>query len=159
MTTIFTIGYGNRNLHTFIDLLKENQIKTLVDVRSYPYSRFNPNYNKKSLQLLLKDINIEYLYMGDTLGGKPKDKNLYINDKLHYQTVNSAPIYKVAISELIKLSENINTCIMCCELNPDHCHRKNLIAETLIEQNISVTHINEKGLLFPHIKSSILGLF
>lgn len=68
MTKIYTIGYGNRNLNTFINLLKEYEITYLIDVRSYPNSRFNANFNRSTISIILKNIGIKYLFMGDSLG-------------------------------------------------------------------------------------------
>ncbi len=159
MTNIFTIGYGNRSINMFTNLLSEYGITSLIDVRSNPCSRFNPHYNKKHLQEILQSIEIEYLYMGDSLGGKPKDSKLYINGKLNYEIVNTLPIYKEALQKLIELSDDKNICLMCCELNPNDCHRKNLIGETLSSNNILINHINERGLISIHSNLKRLDLF
>lgn len=159
MTTLFTIGYGNRSVNTFINLLSEYEIEILIDVRSFPYSRFNPSYNRKALQGVLQCTGVEYHYKGDALGGKPKDETLYINGKLNYYAIGNTSIYKAAINELLELAEGKNICLMCSELNPDNCHRKNLIGETLVKQNVSVRHINERGLLSAHPNFLTLDLF
>lgn len=159
MTDIFTIGYGNRSVNTFTNLLTQYGIVTLIDVRSNPRSRFNPSYNMKSLQIILQSIGIEYLYMGAILGGKPKDQNLYKNGKLDYETVNSLSTYKAALNQVIELAEYRSVCLCCCELNPNNCHRKNLIADSLSKSNIIINHINERGLISPHSNFRSLNLF
>jgi uncharacterized protein (DUF488 family) len=71
--TIYTIGHSNKQPNEFIDLLKNNSIKLLIDVRSQPYSQYNPQFNKNSLMKTLSDNEINYLFLGNCLGGRPKD--------------------------------------------------------------------------------------
>jgi uncharacterized protein (DUF488 family) len=145
MSKIYTIGYGNRSINLFINLLNEHNITTLIDVRCKPYSRFNKAFSKNPLAYTLESLGIRYLYMGDTLGGKPQNKSLFINDKINYEAINLLDSYQTSISEIIAVSENENICLMCCELNPEQCHRKTLIGETLLNKNIQVMHINKNG--------------
>ena len=159
MNTIFTIGYGNRNIDTFISLLENYKINIVVDVRSYPISRFNSNFNKKRLENNLCNSRIDYLYKGSELGGKPANQDFFLNGTLNYQSVGKLPAYKAAINDLIQIAENKNICLMCCELLPHSCHRKNLIGETLTKLNVRVLHINERGLIESQSKLSQLDLF
>ena len=159
MTDIFTIGYGNRSINTFTNLLTQYGIATLIDVRSNPRSRFNPNYNMKSLKTILQSIGIEYLYMGEILGRKPRDEKLYKNGKLDYEAVNSLSTYKAALHQLIELAENRSICLCCCELNPNICHRKTLIGDSLSKSSIIINHINERGLISVHSTFRSLDLF
>ena len=66
---VYTIGHSNRNISDFIYILRKFNIELLVDIRTYPYSKFASDYNKEILFRSLKGNNIEYLYRGDTLGG------------------------------------------------------------------------------------------
>src|SRR5687767_2197191 len=136
MAKIFTIGYGNRKIDTFSNLLIEYDIRILVDVRSNPFTRFDQNFNKNQLAFILKSIGIEYLYRGDVMGGKPTNPIFYTNTKLDYFLINDSESYKAALKELVEFSAINNTCLMCCELNPNNCHRKNLIGETLAGRGI-----------------------
>lgn len=79
--SIFTIGYGNRGIEEFIEILKKYEIKVLIDIRSIPYSRFRPSFNTNVLQQYLLNESISYRFMGKELGGKPDDENLYHNKK------------------------------------------------------------------------------
>jgi uncharacterized protein (DUF488 family) len=159
MIKIYTIGYGNRSISKFINLLEEFEIDTIIDVRSHPISRYNTGFNKNALYQVLANVAIDYLFKGNVLGGKPKSQDFYKDGKLDYKLVNNSIAYKDAINELIELAETKNICLMCCELDPNSCHRKNLIAETLISQKISCYHINEKGLLSNHYSISQIDLF
>ena len=77
MREIFTIGYGGRETRDFIALLNRYEIDTLVDVRSQPYSRFNPEFTRSALSRVLAGSGISYVFMGESLGGRPDDRDCY----------------------------------------------------------------------------------
>jgi len=148
MTTIpiYTIGYGNRSIGDFVKLLQNYEIKFLVDIRSQPYSRFNPDFSKDSLEKCLKQHLIQYIYMGDTLGGRPKDSSCYIDNKVDYAKLREKSFYQKGISYLHTAWEKqLCIALMCSEAKPQECHRSKLIGNTLVEQQIDVTHIDETG--------------
>jgi uncharacterized protein (DUF488 family) len=123
-------------------------------------SRFQPAYNKGKLHDFLAEHGINYVFMGDTLGGKPKDEKFYVNGKISYELINTTAFYQEAIKSLVNLSKsNSNVCIMCCELKPDECHRKGLVGETLDKLGVKINHINEKGEVIPHSLSGQIALF
>ena len=74
---LYTIGHGARKEEEFLALLQQYDISFLVDVRSSPYSKFNPHFNQINLEHLLEEHNIKYVFMGDSLGGRPNDDNCY----------------------------------------------------------------------------------
>lgn len=144
--TIHTIGYGNRDWQSFLNLLQKYGITLLVDIRTLPFSRFNPAFRQASLEKSLKESGIRYAFLGAELGGRPKDETLYNNDKPDYDRMEASPAYKEGIAALLGLAEQGgNVCIMCSELKPENCHRKNLVGRTLVGRNVSVKHIDEKG--------------
>jgi len=143
---IYTIGYGNRSIGGFVKLLQNYEIKFLVDIRSQPYSRFNPDFSKDSLEKCLKQHLIQYIYMGDTLGGRPKDSSCYIDNKVDYAKLREKSFYQKGISYLHTAWEKqLCIALMCSEAKPQECHRSKLIGNTLVEQQIDVTHIDETG--------------
>ena len=143
---IYTIGYGNRSIGGFVKLLQNYEIKFLVDIRSQPYSRFNPDFSKDSLEKCLKQHLIQYIYMGDTLGGRPKDSSCYIDNKVDYAKLREKSFYQKGISYLQTAWEKqLCIALMCSEAKPQECHRSKLIGNTLVEQQIDVTHIDETG--------------
>lgn len=147
MSTIYTIGYGNRSIKDFIDLLKRYHIQYLVDVRSAPYSKYNPDFSSRPLQAFLHDRNIAYLYLGDQLGGRPKDPDCYTDDNhVDYERCETKAFYLDGIGRLEKASvEGHSVVVMCSELRPEECHRSKLIGRTLVERGIPVQHIDENG--------------
>ncbi len=144
---IYTIGYGNRSIETFIKILQKYGIEYLVDIRSQPYSRFNQQFSKDILEKYLALHGIRYMFMGDTLGGRPKDEDCYDKERrVDYAKLSSKPFYKEGIGRLhVAWNKNLLVAIMCSEIKPHECHRGKLIGNTLIEEGITVAHIDENG--------------
>ena len=144
--SIYTIGYGNRSIEEFVELLQQYHIKFLADIRSQPHSRFKPEFSKDVLEQQLMQHHIRYIFMGDTLGGRPKDPLCYVDGKVDYARVREKPFYQQGISYLHTAWEKqLHVALMCSEAKPQECHRSKLIGNTLIEQDIEVAHIDETG--------------
>src|SRR6266480_3434996 len=150
MTTIpiYTVGYGNRSIDDFVKLLQDYNIKFLVDIRSQPYSRFSPAFSKDALDKRMKQHHVQYIFMGDTLGGRPKDSSCYVDGKVDYAKVREKSFYQKGISYLqTAWGKQLRIALMCSEAKPQECHRTKLIGNTLAEQNIDVVHIDEMGVI------------
>ena len=92
---IYTIGYGERTLAALIALLQRYQIEYLVDVRTAPYSRYNPEFSKGELSAALRQQGFKYIFMGNQVGGRPEDPACYTDGKVDYakvQTTSSARV-------------------------------------------------------------------
>lgn len=143
---IYTIGYGNRSVEDFISLLQHYHIQYVVDVRSQPYSRYSPAFSQKMLLQHLQQHNIDYLFMGDTLGGRPADATCYVDGKVDYSRVCRKAFYLQGIQRLrVAWSKQLRVVLLCAEAKPQECHRSKLIGNTLFEQQIEVAHIDEMG--------------
>jgi uncharacterized protein (DUF488 family) len=143
---IFTIGYGARTIDQFIAALQANQIEYLIDVRTAPYSKFKPEFSKELLQYHLERAGLRYLFMGDTLGGQPKDPACHTDGKIDYEKVRPQPFFREGIERLCKAFEQERrVALMCSEGRPEQCHRSKLIGEALTEAGIPVCHIDEDG--------------
>ncbi len=146
MRRIYTIGYGKRNISEFLSLLKKYAVEVIVDVRSFPYSKQNPDFSKERLKELLNKENIKFLYLGDLLGGRPKDADCYIDGKVNYQKCEEKDFFKKGIARLIAgINKGYRICLMCSEIKPEDCHRSKLIGQYLEKMNIEVLHIDEGG--------------
>ena len=144
---IYTIGHSNKTIEEFIALLQRYEINVIVDVRSNPYSRYVSQFNQKPLQRALYEHDIKYIFMGNELGGQPKDNRFY-DDKGYvlYYAIASEPSFEAGIERLKKgLQEEFNDSIMCSEENPHDCHRRLLVSRVLIEHGISISHIRANG--------------
>jgi uncharacterized protein (DUF488 family) len=147
MASIYTIGYGNRTFQEFLRLLEQYKIKYLVDVRSKPYSRINPDFSRETIERNLTQNEIRYVYMGDVLGGVPDDPSSYTSDgHVDYEKCKIRPNYQAGIERLKSAwIQGLGIAIMCSELKPQHCHRSKLIGESLTALDIDVLHIDEVG--------------
>jgi uncharacterized protein (DUF488 family) len=140
---LYTIGHNRHPIDRFIQLLKGHQIEVLVDVRSAPYSRFNPQFNKNALQQALDKQYIEYVYAGEELGGRPKDPSCYKHHvipsksgdyvkEIDYPEVMKRTWFLCGIQQLLEIGRPHTTAIMCSEEDPARCHRHHLIARYLL---------------------------
>jgi uncharacterized protein (DUF488 family) len=141
---IYSIGHGNKKFEDFLKELNSFDIKYLIDVRTSPYSKYNPQYNRELLKNNLAEVNITYIYMGDNLGGLPSDRSCYIEGKVSYDLIKEKDFFIEGLSRLIKAYEKeINVAVMCSESKPEECHRSKLIGQELMNKNISILHITE----------------
>ena len=146
-STVFSIGHGSRDEKIFFGLLTKYQISYLIDVRTNPFSKFHPQFNRDYLESKSREHNIKYIFMGDDLGGMPKDRSCY-DDEGHilYSEVMKKSFFHRSISRLVTANnKNIRIACMCSEVNPVDCHRTKLIGEYLYDSNINMTHIDKKG--------------
>lgn len=141
-STLYSIGHGNKTMDAFLEELNFFEISYLIDIRSKPYSRYNPQFNKEQLQISLKNNHIVYAYMGDVLGGLPEDASCYTNGHVDYDKLKEKDFFKAGLQRLINAaSKKIKVAIMCSESNPAECHRTKLIGEELRLAGIIVNHI------------------
>lgn len=156
MGDIYTIGHSNLTIDRFIVLLKQNEITRLIDIRSVPYSRFYPQFNKDRLAESLLLSNILYMFEGDCLGGRITDKDCYINKVLPQRKTNIAELvnYDIlvqkdwfikGINNIININADCNSAVMCSEEQPLRCHRNILVARRLIELGYKIKHIRGNG--------------
>ena len=141
---IYTIGYGSRSLEAFTAVLQRYHIAYLLDIRSAPYSRYKPEFAKDALQAALAAQGIRYLFIGDSLGGRPNDAACYTDGKVDYEKVKTMAFYQEGISRIqTAFLQQQAVVLMCSEGKPENCHRSKLIGTTLTQLNIPVAHIDE----------------
>jgi uncharacterized protein (DUF488 family) len=143
-TQIYTIGHSNQDVATFLQLLKDNVIQVVVDVRSAPYSRYVPQFNKKEIEAAITDAGLKYVFMGDAIGGKPSDpKYLGVHGKIMYDKLAAAATFQQGLDRLTKgMTDGWTIALMCAEEDPFKCHRHLLIANELeLKRKIPVWHI------------------
>lgn len=139
---VYTIGHSSHQIDDFMALLKCYDIDVIIDVRSAPYSRYVPQYNREVVQQHLEVNGVEYLFAGAQLGGRPKDITCYANGDVDYDLIRRKEWFQQAIDQLIeKISEPGNYALMCSEADPLSCHRHKLLARELVDRDITVLHI------------------
>lgn len=160
LLNLLSIGHGNRSPSEFLRLLHQYEIDLLIDVRSYPYSRYNPQFRKSELTTILKNAGIEYMFKGEGLGGRPNKPELYHHGKLNYLAVKKTPQFIEGIKEISELvRKGIKVALMCSETNPNDCHRKHLLADEFIQEGFIVWHITKTGSIEKHEINLGLSLF
>jgi uncharacterized protein (DUF488 family) len=143
---IFTVGYGSRSIEDFISLLRSRRIDSLIDVRTYPYSRFQPAFSIDPLKSVLSKAGVRYAFMGESLGGRPDDPSCYVDGRVDYGLCRERPIYKDAIERIRRaVSARPGLALMCSEARPQDCHRAKLIGASLADLGIEVIHLDESG--------------
>jgi hypothetical protein len=156
--TIYTIGHSNVPANKIVSLLKQYGIQVLVDVRSSPYSKYVPQFNREMFRSVLERDGLDYKFAGEYLGGRPKDPACYKNgqipngraDFLHlvdYPAVMTMDWYQKGIQRLLEIATGKPTAIMCSEEDPARCHRQHLISQTLLARGVEVLHIRSDGRL------------
>jgi len=143
MNKLFTIGHSTHTIDKFIFMLQQHDIDTIVDVRSVPYSRFNPQYNQENLKAKLKANGICYVFMGQELGAKYEDESLLFDDgKVDFKKVQISENFLKGIERLKKGTyKGYSISLMCSEKNPIECHRFGLVSEHLSKNDFEIAHI------------------
>ena len=151
---IYTIGHGNRTFDEFVDALRTHDIGQLVDVRSFPGSRRNPQFGREAFARSLPADGIAYLWMKD-LGGRrraqPESPNTgwRVEGFRAYADYMGTPEFAAALDELIRLSRATPTAYMCAERLWWQCHRR-LISDALTVRGMEVLHILDANKADPH---------
>ena len=144
---IFTIGHGGRTMDDVITQLKSWSIEYVIDVRSAPYSRYQPGFSKDSLARSLAQAGMKYVYMGHQLGGRPDDPTCYTeNGNVNYSEYRSRAFFQEGISRLKRAGEQgYRVCLICSEGNPKSCHRSALVGAVLEDMEVEVVHLLPSG--------------
>lgn len=146
---LFTIGHSNHNIETFCNLLKQHNIQILVDVRSQPYSRHAPHFNRRGLEKRFASSDIRYVFMGDLLGGRPGSVVVDpAKREEFYSSLAKSADFRRGITALKEQLQSGRVAVMCAEEDPIQCHRRLLIARALIRHGRSpekIFHIRKDG--------------
>ena len=147
---VLTIGHSNHSLETFVALLQRHGVTALADVRSAPYSRFNPQFNRKALQGNLQAIGIGYVFLGRALGGRPDDPSCYEQGRVRYDRLAQTPLFREGLERVVEGAGRERIALMCAEKKPLDCHRTILVGRSLVGRGVAVAHIFADGSLEPH---------
>jgi len=151
---IFTVGHSTRSADDFVGLLKTHRIELLVDVRTVPRSRHNPQFNRDTLPVMLRQAGIEYMHLAE-LGGlrKPRAdstnagwRNLSFRGFADYM---ETPEFEKGLARLMEAAKTRRAAIMCAEAVPWRCHRS-LIADALVARGMEVFELSSLTQAQPH---------
>jgi uncharacterized protein (DUF488 family) len=143
---VWTVGHSNHGVSDFLSLLRGADIEVLADIRSWPSSRFSPHFNRTRLENAVERAGITYVFMGDTLGGRPDDPSCYDDDDyVLYERIAQTERFRHGIVRLQANIRKFRVAVMCAEENPQDCHRRLLLGKVLCDEGAVLHHIRGDG--------------
>jgi uncharacterized protein (DUF488 family) len=144
--TVWTVGHSNHEFDAFARLLTQERIEFLIDVRSFPYSRFASHFNRDELQQRIRQLGIGYLFLGEELGGRPTSDDHYDEDgHALYAAMSREPAFRGAIDRVLEGAGTHRLALVCSEGDPHDCHRRLLVGRVLAERGAQLRHILPDG--------------
>jgi len=144
MKQLFTIGHSTQEFNSFLSLLKQYEIQAVVDVRSGPYSKRFPWFNRESLDKMLKEHDIKYVFLGEEFGARRDEPCCYCGTRADYELIAKAPLFKQGLERLKLGIQKMRISLMCAEQDPIDCHRTILVARHA-QKFCDVNHILRNG--------------
>ena len=148
--TVYTIGHSTHPIERFVQLLTRHEITAVADVRSQPYSRMTPQFNREPLKATLKDAGIVYVFLGKELGARSSDESCYQSGKVQYERLARTTLFQEGLDRIEQGLSKFRIALMCAEKDPLTCHRSILVCRHLIERQLGVAHILEGSRLETH---------
>ena len=147
MKELFTIGHSNHSLDFFLELLVAHRLSTIADVRSSPYSKYSPHFNKDVLDSVLRNANIDYIFLGRELGAQRSEDDCYIDGQAKYDRIAHLPTFQNGLERVLQEVERNRVALLCAESDPITCHRAILICRELKKMcpDMKITHILGDG--------------
>jgi uncharacterized protein (DUF488 family) len=138
---VYTIGHSTHEPERFVELLRAHSITAVGDVRSHPYSRMNPQYNREPLRAILTAAGIAYVFLGRELGARSEDPACYEGGKVQYERLARTELFQSGLDRVREGMSRFRLALMCAEKEPLECHRGILVARELEAAGIGVRHI------------------
>ncbi len=147
---VMTIGHSTHSAEAFLALLRQHQVEAVADVRSSPFSRFNPQFNREALEQFLKENGNRYVFLGKELGARSEDRSCYLDGRVQYARLARTPLFQSGLDRVLQGAARYRVALMCAEKEPLECHRTLLVAKTLAVRGQPVLHIHGDGHLETH---------
>jgi len=144
---LFTIGHSTHPTEDFLALLHQHGITALCDVRSAPYSRYNPQFKKEPLAASLKEADVAYVYLGRELGAHVHDPAFHENGRVSYAKVARADFFRAGLERVREGMKSYRVALMCAERDPIVCHRFMLVTRNLRGEGFAIVHVCADGSL------------
>lgn len=144
--TLYTVGHGDRTLDELLELLKQNGVEILVDVRARSADEEHPNFHRDHLRHACERSGLEYHWAGHHLGGRRRARagsrhTAIIDERLRgFADFMDTEDFKIGLRQLFGLNEHGVTALLCVERYPQKCHRA-MIADALLLKGVSVVHL------------------
>lgn len=147
---VFTLGHSTHAIDRFVDLLRIHDVNAVADVRSSPYSRMNPQFNREIIRNTLKTRSIAYSFLGRELGARPEDPACYVDGRARYDLIARTPLFGAGLERVADGSKRYRIALVCAEKDPMTCHRAMLVCRHLIQHGFSIRHILADGKIEDH---------
>ena len=148
--SIFTIGHSTHSSEAFLALLRQHDVQAVADVRSSPFSRFNPQFNRLPLEQFLKANSIRYVFLGKELGARSDDRSCYDHGRVQYSRLAQTAPFQSGLDRVLQGAVKYRVALMCAEKEPLECHRTLLVTKALAARGQKVLHIHADGRLETH---------
>lgn len=144
MNPVFTIGHSNLDLDVFLGTLRDQRIELLMDVRSRPQSGRFPQFSQPGFQAAVEAAGIAYLFLGEELGGRPDDPDVYMRDGVvDYRRRRKSYAFRSGIERVLAEAQSRSVALLCAEEDPLECHRFLMICPELVAEGVCPIHIRK----------------
>lgn len=147
---ILTIGHSNLDWDRFMTLLRNAGVTAVADVRTSPWSRRTPQFNRETLAANLKSQGLAYVFLGAELGGRPSGSHLFDAGVADYEAMAREEAFKKGLDRVATGAQTHVVALMCAEREPLDCHRCLLVSRRLQGLGLAVAHIHSDGAIEPH---------
>lgn len=151
--TLFTIGHSTHDCTKFLGLLKQHGIEVVADVRTRPFSRF-PWFCGPALKKELKANGFRYVFLGDELGARRVEREVYIGPRADYELIARTPAFQSGFERLREGVAKFRVALMCAEKDPLDCHRTVLVCRHA-KEFAEIFHIHADGRLETHADAEV----
>jgi uncharacterized protein (DUF488 family) len=148
--TIFTVGHSSHTIEHFVGLLKRHGLEEVADVRSSPYSKYCPQFNRDMLEESLHAAGIAYLFLGDQLGARPAGYECYKDGRVDFHRLQGTARFREGLERLCGEASARRVAIMCAEKDPLDCHRMIVVCRALRGMGVEIQHVLADGRLEPN---------
>jgi uncharacterized protein (DUF488 family) len=144
--TIWTVGHSRHELPALLGVLRGPGIEVVADIRSQPFSRYNPQFNRERFGAALQAAGLSYLFLGAELGGRPPEPEFYDSDgHVRYGALARTDRFNAGLGQLLAESDRRRVAMLCSEEDPRRCHRRLLVTRVLTARGVPVLHIRGDG--------------
>jgi len=150
---VFTVGHSSHAIEQFVELLQRHRVGAVGDVRSHPYSRYNPQFSREAFVASLRKARVAYSFLGRELGARPEDRSCYVDGRASYKLIASTPLFRSGLERVAHGSERFRIALVCAEKDPMTCHRALLVCRHLAQRGFSIKHILADGEIEDHSSS------
>ncbi|NDY58164.1 DUF488 domain-containing protein [Desulfovibrio sulfodismutans] len=146
---LYTIGYTSYDVPGLIAVVQKLGITAIADVRSMPYSALHPEYNRDKLKEILRNSGVQYVFLGDLVGARYDDPDVYDGNAVDYARVSRLPTFRKGLERIVDGATRHVIALMCAEKDPVTCHRMILICRNM-RNELSIRHILADGKVESH---------